>query len=95
MIKISKHIKEQEKHSNLLLIDGLALAFRFLHSGKADFAMEYVNTVESLANSYKANKIIILGDSGSQWRKSFYTEYKANREEKRKNQTQEESDNIK
>lgn len=95
MIQIKKHIEEQKKHNNLMLIDGLALAFRFLHSGKKDFAIEYVNTVESLANSYKANKIIILGDSGSAWRKSFYPEYKANREEKRKNQTQEEADNFK
>lgn len=47
------------------------------------FFTEYVNTVESLARSYKASKIIIVGDlGGSTWRKNLYPEYKGDRAEK-------------
>jgi 5'-3' exonuclease len=47
------------------------------------FFSEYVNTVESLARSYKATKIILVGDlGGSTWRKNLYPEYKGDRAEK-------------
>lgn len=47
------------------------------------FFTEYVNTVESLARSYKASKIIIVGDmGGSTWRKTLYPEYKGDRDKK-------------
>lgn len=47
------------------------------------FFTEYVNTVESLARSYKASKIVLVGDlGGSTWRKNLYPEYKGDRAEK-------------
>lgn len=90
MISIKKVIEQQKMENNILLIDGLNLAFRHLRGNHTSFAAEYISTVESLANSYNASKIIIFGDWGSYWRKSYYPEYKANRLEKRKNQTEEE-----
>ena len=37
------------------------------------FFTEYVNTIESLARSYKARKIILVGDlCGSTWCKNLY-----------------------
>lgn len=89
MISIKRVIEKQKAHNGLLLIDGLNLAFRHLRGNHTSFAAEYISTIESLANSYEASKIIVLGDWGSYWRKSYYPEYKANREEKRKNQTPE------
>lgn len=51
------------------------------------FFTEYVNTVESLARSYKASKIILVGDlGGSTWRKNLYPEYKGDRAEKYANE---------
>ena len=51
------------------------------------FFTEYVNTVESLARSYKASKIVLVGDlGGSTWRKNLYPEYKGDRAEKYANE---------
>lgn len=78
-----------------IIIDALNLAFRYLHSGKRDFAEDYYRTVESLANSYKAGKIIIAADHGSSsYRKAIYPEYKQNRKDKYELQTEEEKDKF-
>jgi 5'-3' exonuclease len=74
-------------NGNLLIVDGLNLAFRWKHQGTTDFEHEYVRTVQSLAKSYNCGEIVILGDGGSNYRKSIDPEYKANRKERYAEQT--------
>lgn len=92
MIKIHKVITK--KHNNLMIVDSLNLAFRWKWKGDNNFAGSYLDTVSSLAKSYEAGKVVILGDWGSAWRKEFYPEYKANREELREKQTDQEADDF-
>jgi 5'-3' exonuclease len=74
-----------------LLVDALNLAFRWKHQGRSDFREEYRRTVESLAKSYKAAKIIIAADHGSStYRKNLLETYKQNRKDKFAEQTEEE-----
>jgi len=75
---------------NLLIVDGLNIAFRWKHQGVTDFKYDYVRTVESLAKSYNAGTIIITADGGSSYRKEIFPEYKANRKEKYAEQTPQE-----
>ena len=75
---------------NLLIVDGLNIAFRWKHQGVTDFTYEYARTVESLAKSYNAGTIIITADGGSSYRKAIFPEYKANRKEKYAEQTPQE-----
>lgn len=75
---------------NLLIVDGLNLAFRWKHQRKEYFKVEYARTVESLAKSYQCGHIIVLGDGGSEYRKTISEEYKAHRREKYADQTEEE-----
>ena len=77
--------------NNLILFDSLNLAFRYKYANKKVFAREYINTVESFANSYQAAKIVVLGDGGSSYREAIYPEYKGNRKELRKKQTEQEA----
>jgi len=77
-------------NGNLLIVDGLNLAFRWKHQGNLDFEHEYVRTVQSLAKSYNCGEIVVLGDGGSNYRKEVYPEYKANRKERYAEQTPEE-----
>lgn len=86
---------DSTKNNNLMLVDGLNLAFRYKHAGKKQFAAEYINTVKSLANSYEAKHVIVLGDGGSSYRESIYPHYKANRKELRDKQTEEEAEDFK
>ncbi len=75
---------------NLLIVDGLNIAFRWKHQGVLDFKYDYARTVESLAKSYNAGTIIITADGGSSYRKAILPEYKANRKEKYAEQTPQE-----
>lgn len=77
--------------NNLMVVDGLNLAFRYKYANKKVFAQDYINTVGSLANSYEACKVIVLGDGGSTYREEIYPEYKANRKEMRESQTEQEA----
>ena len=43
---------------NLLIVDGLNVAFRWKHQNILDFKYDYIRTIESLAKSYKAGTII-------------------------------------
>jgi len=70
------------------------MAFRYRYSNKKDFAPLYVKTVQSLAKSYDAGKVIVLGDGGSSYREAIYPEYKGNRKELRAKQTQQEADDF-
>jgi 5'-3' exonuclease len=78
-------------NGNLLIVDGLNVAFRWKHQGKLKYKTEYVRTVESLAKSYNCGEIVILGDGGSHKRKELYPLYKANRKERYADQTPEEA----
>jgi len=81
----------QVNQSTLLVVDGLNLAFRYLHAKSTEFVDDYIRVVDSLKRSYKAGKVIIACDKGSSsYRKGIYPEYKANRKEKFETQTEEE-----
>lgn len=83
-------VKEPEGN-NILIVDSLNLAFRYKHTKRRDFAEDYYRTVTSLAKSYNANRIIITCDWGkSSYRKEIYPDYKADREAKVAEQTDEE-----
>ncbi len=76
---------------NLLIVDGLNVAFRWKHQNILDFKYDYIRTIESLAKSYKAGTIIVCADGGSSYRKDIYPEYKANRKERFADQTEQEA----
>jgi len=79
------------KPENLLIVDALNLGFRWKHKKATKFVEEYLATVLSLATSYECGTIIVAADrGGSEYRKSIYPEYKANRKELYKDQTPEE-----
>ncbi len=81
---------EPDKNKTLV-VDALNLAFRWKHQGRTDFRHEYVATVESLAKSYKCERIIITADKGSSdYRKRLLPSYKQNRKDKYLKQTEEE-----
>jgi len=81
--------------NNLLVVDGLNLAFRYKHINKKDFSADYMATVNSLAKSYECGKIVITADAGSKFRKDVYPDYKANRKALREKQTEEERKQFK
>lgn len=87
-----EQVKDPEGN-NLLVVDGLNLAFRWKHSsGEVDME-SYLDTIESLAKSYSCGKIVILTDyKRSIYRSELYPEYKGNRTAKYAEQTQEEID---
>ena len=76
---------------NLLIVDGLNVAFRWKHQNILDFKYDYIRTIESLAKSYNAGTIIVCADGGSSYRKEIYPEYKANRKERFADQTEQEA----
>jgi 5'-3' exonuclease len=90
---MAKTFKEQNirKEGSVLIVDALNLAFRWKHQGRTDFRYDYIQTVQSLAASYKCENIIITSDMGSSsYRLGLSPEYKGNRKEKRESQTEEE-----
>ena len=78
----------QEHNNNLLIVDGLNVAFRWRYKRVPYYTNDYVRTVESLAKSYNCGNIIILADGGSTYRKNIYPDYKANRKDMYKDQTE-------
>lgn len=75
----------------VLLVDALNLSFRYKHKRQRNFAADYLRTIESIANSYGCGTIILCADKGSSsYRKEIYPEYKQNRKDKFKDQTEEE-----
>jgi 5'-3' exonuclease len=84
--------KEQDKNAdNLLLVDGVNLAFRYLQRKNFDsFSEDYIRTVTSLGKSYEAKRIVCCFDSGaSVYRKAIFPEYKDNRKVERSEEEQE------
>ncbi len=89
-IKFADIIAKDNPNSTLI-IDSLNLAFRWKHQGRTDFRYDFQKTIKSLATSYKTSKVIITADWGaSTYRKAIYPEYKADRKERFKDQTEEE-----
>jgi 5'-3' exonuclease len=87
---------KEPEGNNIMIVDSLNLAFRYKHTKRRDFAEDYYRTVKSLAKSYSASRIILTCDWGkSSYRKELYPEYKADREEKVANQTEEEKQDFK
>lgn len=81
------------KPENLMIVDGLNLAFRWKHSGSTKFVEDYIATVLSFSRSYESGSIIVAADwGGSDYRKEVFPEYKANRKELVANQTPEEKE---
>jgi 5'-3' exonuclease len=78
----------QEHNNNLLIVDGLNVAFRWRYKKVPYYTNDYVRTVESLAKSYNCGNIVILADGGSTYRKNLYPDYKANRKDRYKDQTE-------
>lgn len=90
MGKSLKEMTEKEKGC-VLLVDALNLAFRYKHNNSKNFADDYLRTINSLASSYKAEKVYVLCDEGhSTFRKNILPEYKQARKEKFAEQTEEE-----
>lgn len=86
---MSKYL-EPLPEQNLMIVDALNLAFRWKHSGATSFADDYKRTVDSLARSYNAGRVIIAADwGGSVYRREIFPEYKANRKELYENDTPE------
>lgn len=81
-----------DKH--LMIVDALNLSFRYKHQDPTKpFEQDFLNTIRSLAKSYKCGKVIVAADKGSsKYRKEIYPEYKGNRTEKYAQQTPEEAD---
>jgi DNA polymerase-1 len=83
----------EAEEGTALVIDSLNLCFRYAARKELFFLDQYVNTVESLKKSYKADQVIYLADWGSSsYRKTIYPEYKQNRAEKRELQSPEDSE---
>lgn len=85
---------DTKDRENLMIVDGLNLAFRYKYANKKQYAIEYLNTIKSLGTSYDAKDIIILGDGGSDYRENIYPEYKKSRKDLKTTQTEEEKQNF-
>jgi len=86
---------QEPKDKNIMIVDSLNLAFRWKHTKAKEFATGYLNTIQSLAKSYDATKVIITCDYGSSsWRRELYPEYKGDRKVKIENQTEEEKQDF-
>ena len=84
------NLGNQVQNGNLLIVDGLNVAFRWKHSKQLEYKHDYVRTVESLAKSYDCGNIVVLADGGSTYRKRLSPDYKANRSDKYAEQTAQE-----
>jgi len=94
MAKSFKQMAQKDADA-YIIVDALNLAFRYKHSKKQDFAEDYLRTVQSLANSYKADNILITADWGSSsYRTKILPEYKGNRKEKYEKQTEQEAEEF-
>lgn len=88
-----RYQQEFDDRNNLLVVDALNLSFRWKHKGQNEFSADFVRTVNSLAKSYNARKIVILTDyKGSAYRKDLHPKYKSDRKLKYKDQTEEEKE---
>ena len=85
--------KPSPNAKNLIIVDGLNLAFRWKHRNSVDFAAEYLRTVTSLAKSYKGKDVVLLSDMGrSLYRVDVSPDYKGDRKKLQETQTAEEKE---
>lgn len=88
---MSKAFSDFKSNDSIMVVDALNLSFRWKHKKQRNFAADYLRTINSLADSYNCNQILICADKGSSsFRRELYPEYKANRKEKFAQQTPEE-----
>ena len=87
-MEFAETLKKQEHNENLIIVDGLNIAFRWRYKRVPYYTNDYVRTVESLAKSNNCGNMIILADGGSTYRKNIYPEYKGNRKDKYDTQTE-------
>jgi len=90
---------KQLSAENVLIVDSMNVAFRWKpykpNERVGKFAEDFVNTIESLARSYDAGRIIVAADmKGSYYRKEILPEYKGNRKALVEAQTEEEKIQI-
>tara|TARA_R110000851_G_scaffold203710_5_gene355584 strand:+ start:605 stop:1444 length:840 start_codon:yes stop_codon:yes gene_type:complete len=81
--------------SNLLVIDGFNLSFRYKYAKKKNFGAHYLQTVMSFAQSYNASEVIVLSDGGSNYREGIFPEYKIDRKIARKDDTEQDKADFK
>jgi 5'-3' exonuclease len=83
--------------NNLMIVDALNLSFRYKQQSLFDHSAPYMRTVNSLANSYGCNNVVIASDWGNSKFRKYISNgmYKSNREEIRRNQTEEEAEKFK
>lgn len=94
---MAKSFKEMIKKDadTVMIVDALNLAFRYKHSKKPNFGEDYLRTVQSLAQSYNAGRVLITADWGSSsYRTKILPEYKGNRKEKYAKQTEQEAEEF-
>lgn len=88
---MTRAFKKEKFDDVWLVLDALNLSFRYKHKGVSEFTEDYIRTVQSLAHSYNAGKVILVCDKGASiYRKNILPTYKASRKEKFQNQTEEE-----
>ena len=91
-----EEVKATKAGTNLMLVDALNLAFRYKHKKTRNFSADYVRTINSLAQSYRADKVLIHVDKGqSSYRLGVSPDYKGNRKAMREKQTDEEAEDFK
>jgi 5'-3' exonuclease len=95
MAKLIKEFPEE----NVLIVDAMNLAFRWkpykANERVGKFADDFVSTIESLARSYDAGRIIVAADmKGSSYRREIYPDYKGNRKILTETQSEEEKIQI-
>ena len=71
-MEFAETIRKQEHNENLIIVDGLNIAFRWRYKRVPYYTNDYVRTVESLAKSYNCGNMIILADGVSTYRKNIY-----------------------
>lgn len=74
-------VAQEAQRENLMLLDGNNVAYRYIKRANYNsFTEDYIRTIESLARSYDAKRVIICYDFGkSYYRNEVYPEYKDNR----------------
>lgn len=74
-------VAQEAQRENLMLLDGNNVAYRYIKRANYNsFTEDYIRTIESLARSYDAKRVIVCYDFGkSYYRNEVYPEYKDNR----------------
>lgn len=95
MVALIKELSQE----NVLIVDAMNVAFRWKPYKPTErvgkYAEDFLSTIESLARSYDAGRIIVAADmKGSSYRKELYPDYKGNRKILTETQTEDEKIQI-